>query len=174
MASHFDDIEPALPPHAHSETQPRTSKRPSATVAFDVDPAYSYTGWGINPTPPPKKKWHETPFWNKMKSGIPAPIAHRTARIGSWLGGDGESKVNSIVPFFPHIQTFHSRIFAQLPKLARAGILICAFMLWLVLFGVLLSKDSLPSNIGGFGTPIRLSCTARLWCVIGRRVLEFY
>jgi hypothetical protein len=47
-------------------------------------------------------------------------------------------------------------------------------MLWLVLFGVLLSKDSLPSNIGGFGTPIRLSCTARLWCVLGRRVLELY
>lgn len=36
-------------------------------------------------------------------------------------------------------------------------------MLWLVIFGVILSNDSLPRDIGGFGPPIRLSCTARLW-----------
>ena len=163
MASHFDDIEPALPPHAHSEIQPRASKGPSATVAFYVDPNRSHTGWGVDHAPPSKRKWHETPFWDRLKSSIPAPIAHRAARVGSWLNGDGQSKPNSIVPLFAPVQTFHVRKFAQLPKLARAGILICVFMLWLVVFGVLLSKDSLPSDIGGFGTPIRLSCTARLW-----------
>ncbi|KAJ4344729.1 uncharacterized protein N0V89_012473 [Didymosphaeria variabile] len=32
-----------------------------------------------------------------------------------------------------------------------------------LIFGVILSKDSLPRDNGGLGAPVRLSCTARLW-----------
>lgn len=146
------DIEPALPPHAHSAIPSRASKGPSATAEHELLPASS-----------PEKKWHESAAWKKVQDRIPAPIARHARRAVCWLKGGEAPKTNVIAPVLARIQTAHSWQFARLPQLARACLFICAFMLWLVVFGVVLSKNSLPGDIGGFGAPVRLSCTARLW-----------
>lgn len=146
------DIEPALPPHAHSTTPSREPKGHLATAEHEVDPASSS-----------EKKWHESAAWKQVQDRIPAPITHHARRVVCWLKGGESPKTNVIAPVFARIQTAHTRHFARLPPLARACLFICAFMLWLVVFGVVLSKNSLPGDIGGFGAPVRLSCTARLW-----------
>ncbi|KAF1973955.1 hypothetical protein BU23DRAFT_463103 [Bimuria novae-zelandiae CBS 107.79] len=152
------DIEPAHPPHADSR---QSSKHPLSTAQSNI--ISSNTGWGIDPTPPSEKKWRESPGWKGFKSKVPQPLARRAIRVWSWLKGDDSPQANRIIPFFENIQTFHTRQFARLPKLARACVFVCTFMLWLVIFGVILSKDSLPKNIAGFGAPVRLACAARLW-----------
>ncbi|KAJ4301204.1 hypothetical protein N0V90_003295 [Kalmusia sp. IMI 367209] len=108
-------------------------------------------------------QWHQSPRWQRLESKIPSPIALRVRKVIQWTRGPQPPKVNRIKPFFERIQTFHIRLFARLPRFARVCVFICAFMLWLVLFGVILSKYSLPKDIGGFGAPVRLSCVNRLW-----------
>ena len=111
-----------------------------------------------------EKKWHESPRWQKVKDRIPKPIARPASKVISWLKAEnGSKKASQIEPLYPRIQTYHTRQFARFPKFARACIFICAFMLWLVIFGVILSGGSLPRDIGGFGAPVRLACTAKLW-----------
>ncbi|KAK7184805.1 hypothetical protein DPSP01_002225 [Paraphaeosphaeria sporulosa] len=147
------DIEPAgVPPYGL-----QSSKEPRVGIEMHS------TDFSSQETSPENRPWHDHPHWKKIKSKVPAPVAARTRKVSQWFRGPESAKPNRITPLFEPIQIFHIRLFSRLPTFARGCIFVCAFMLWLVIFGVILSKDSLPSDIGGFGPPVRLSCTARLW-----------
>jgi phosphatidylserine synthase len=70
-----------------------------------------------------------------------------------------------IDPIFERIQTLPVRLLARLPRWMRVCIYAIACVVWTVLFGVIITNYSLPTNFAGFGSPVGLSCVASLWYV---------
>jgi hypothetical protein len=90
-------------------------------------------------------------------------LARWSRKAVAWAQGPRPAKEYSITPFFERWQTLPTRLLARLPKWLR----ICSYgllcILWTVIFAVVISDRSLPSDIGGFGAPVRLSCVNNLW-----------
>ena len=112
----------------------------------------------------PRHRSTFAPQWRRrVQEKIPAPIVHYGNKVVSWVKGPAPPRIYRITPFFEHWQTFPVRFLARLPKWLRICIYAIVCILWIVLFGVILSDYSLPSNIGGFGAPVRLDCVDELW-----------
>ncbi|KAF2109117.1 hypothetical protein BDV96DRAFT_503311 [Lophiotrema nucula] len=109
----------------------------------------------------------QTPgYWraaHQKLPSIPTPVAHRWRQVTAWIKGPQPPQKYAIKPLFEAIQAAPIRLLSHLPRYIRLALFVCAFALWVAIFVTILSKDSLPSNIGGFGAPVRLSCIARLW-----------
>ncbi|KAF2683460.1 hypothetical protein K458DRAFT_305534 [Lentithecium fluviatile CBS 122367] len=126
-----------------------------------------------------RAQWRDSPRWKRVHDHIPPPLSRAGYKVAQWVRGPQPPKEYRIKPLFESVQTFPIRLLGRLPRLARICVYICAFMLWIIVFGVLLRKFGLPNDFVGFGTPVRLSCVARLWsdarsCGIdGRNCLPF-
>jgi hypothetical protein len=107
--------------------------------------------------------WLDSPQWKTIEKKIPTHISRCARKVGRWLRGPQPAKKNQIKPLFEPVQTFHIRLFARLPKFVRLLLFVGAFVLWIVVFGEILSNHGLPHDIGGFGAPVKLSCTNKLW-----------
>lgn len=110
--------------------------------------------------------WYESARWKDVERKLPTPLTRCTRAVWNWLNGPQPSRRHRIKPFFEPVQTFHTRLLARLPRVFRICIFVAAFMLWIVVFGVVLKNHSLPSDIAGFGAPVKLSCTNKLWYVL--------
>lgn len=104
-------------------------------------------------------------FRRKMERTIPRPVVDIPKKIMNWVRGPEPPRIYKITPFFERWQTLPVRTFARLPRWLRICIFGIACILWITIFGVVVSGYSLPSNIGGFGAPVRLACVANLWYV---------
>lgn len=111
----------------------------------------------------PRHQSRFAPQWRKIEEKVPAPVT-RWARKGvRWIKGPEPSRTYRITPVLERWQTLPVRLLARLPKWLRICIYGIACILWIVIFGVVISDYSLPTNIGGFGAPVRLSCVNNLW-----------
>jgi hypothetical protein len=106
-----------------------------------------------------------TPRRQKLWNRIPQRVAKPLRKAVDWIKGPQPPRVHFIKPLFEPVQTFPGRFLARLPKAVRFGLLFLTFFLWVVLFGVILSKFGFPKDIAGYGAPVRLSCINRLWYV---------
>lgn len=104
--------------------------------------------------------------WETLRGRLPAPIVRYTGKAVEWIRGPQPPKTYRIDPLFENIQTLPIRLLGRLPKIPRLAILFLAFVIWVVVFGVIISGRGLPADIGGFGRPVRLACTTRLWYVL--------
>lgn len=100
-----------------------------------------------------------------MKEKLPGPLTRGFRKVSAWIKGPEAPVLHRIVPLFEPVQTFPARLVARLPKTVRFCLFAVGFVLWVVLFGVIISSFSLPADLAGYGTPVRLGCAAQLWCV---------
>jgi hypothetical protein len=112
----------------------------------------------------PPRHSADAPSWKQqLRRRTPAPLARWSRKAVAWVKGPEPAKKYSITPLFERWQTLPIRLVARLPKWLR----ICSYgilcILWIVIFAVVISDRSLPSDIGGFGAPVRLSCVNNLW-----------
>lgn len=105
------------------------------------------------------------PAWQrKIEQYTPAPVARWGRKVGEWVKGPKPPrKKYAIHAWFERWQTLPTRSLARLPKWMRVGIYGIACILWIVIFAVVISDGALPSDIGGFGAPVKLSCENNLW-----------
>ncbi|KAF2744161.1 hypothetical protein M011DRAFT_450097 [Sporormia fimetaria CBS 119925] len=129
----------------------------SDTSQFGVSGPASTAPSRVNRYPFFRKQWDT--FYTKL----PAPVRRYGGKAVVWVKGPNPPEVNRIKPFLERIQTFPIRIFNRLSKIARFSVLSAVSIMWAIIFGVILSHYGLPSDIAGFGPPVRLSCTNRLW-----------
>lgn len=104
-----------------------------------------------------------TKTWTKAQNKLPAPVTLWSRNATGWIKGPEPAVLHSINPLFEHVQTLPARLVARLPKPVRFCLFAAAFLLWIVLFGVIISDFSLPTNLAGYGAPVRLGCAAQLW-----------
>jgi hypothetical protein len=119
----------------------------------------------LEPQPQPK-------FLARPRSWIsthtPAPLTHCCRKVTAWIKGPVPPRTHHITPFFERAQTYPSRLVARLPRGVRACVYAAACVLWVVLFGTIITQFGSSGNqIGdggqGLGTPIKLSCVASMW-----------
>lgn len=101
--------------------------------------------------------------WAKFEAKLPAAVPQANRKIVSWMRGPEPTKVHHITPLLERIQTWPIRLLARLPRWIRACIYAVGFVLWAVLFGVILTNYSMPTNLAGFGAAVPLSCVTNLW-----------
>ncbi|KAF3052952.1 hypothetical protein E8E11_005126 [Didymella keratinophila] len=127
----------------------------------------------------PTRRSFVTKTWRKAEGRLPTPVTLWSRKAIGWIKGPEQPVLHRVNPLFELIQTYPARLVARLPKPVRFGLFAAAFILWVVLFGVIISDFSLPTNLAGYGAPVRLGCTAQLWpnaqsCgVDGRNCLPF-
>jgi hypothetical protein len=111
----------------------------------------------------PRQRSSITKAWEKAERRLPTPVTRWGRKAINWIKGPEPPTLHRINPLFEHIQTFPARLVARLSKSLRFCLFAAAFILWVVLFGVIISEYSLPTNIAGYGAPVRLGCVAQLW-----------
>lgn len=103
-----------------------------------------------------------TKTWTRAERRLPPPLTRWTRKAIRWIKGP-EPTLHRIKPLLEPVQAFPAGIIAHLSKPIRFCIFAAAFVLWVVLFGVIISDFSLPADLAGYGAPVRLGCTAQLW-----------
>ncbi|KAF3005718.1 hypothetical protein E8E13_006058 [Curvularia kusanoi] len=104
-----------------------------------------------------------TKQWRKVEEKLPAPVTRWSRKASAWIQGPEPPRSHRIQPLFEPIQTYLPRLIQRLPKTVRFCVFAAGFVLWLVLFGVIISDFSLPTDLAGYGAPVRLGCAAQLW-----------
>ena len=113
--------------------------------------------------PQSHQKSFVTKTWRRTERKLPTPVTRWIHKAVAWVKGPEPPALHRINPLFEPIQTSPARLIARLPKPVRFCLFTAAFVLWIVLFGVIISNFSLPTNLAGYGAPVRLSCAAQLW-----------
>jgi hypothetical protein len=103
--------------------------------------------------------------WTNLEARLPAPVARCSRKTVAWFKGPEPPKIYHITPFLERFQSFPVRLLGRLPRWVRACIFLVAFVLWAVLFAVILTNFSTPTNFAGYGAPVALSCVTTLWYV---------
>ncbi|KAF2034629.1 hypothetical protein EK21DRAFT_56046 [Setomelanomma holmii] len=112
----------------------------------------------------PRQRSLKTPrICTRLEGKLPEPIVRCGRTVAKWLEGPKPPRQHRIKPLLEWVQTFPARLLGRLPAWARLLVYIVLFVIWAVAFGVILTNYSLPSNIGGFGAPVPLSCVTNLW-----------
>jgi hypothetical protein len=114
---------------------------------------------------PHQQTRHISRVWTRLEAKLPAPIVRWNHTLAGWIKGPEPPTRYRINPIFERIQTLPVRLLARLPRWIRVCIYAVACVLWAVLFGVILTNYSLPTNFAGFGAPVPLSCVTNLWYV---------
>lgn len=104
-------------------------------------------------------------IWTQFVAKLPAPVTRCSRKVVDWTKGPQPPRPYTITPLLERFQTLPVRLLGRLPPWARLCIYAVAFVLWAVLFAVILTNYSLPTNFAGFGAPVALSCVSNLWYV---------
>jgi hypothetical protein len=145
---------------------------PSASTSFTPDGTRSKAATltprrslEVEDVVPRQRTHHVSRIWRRLEAKLPAPIARWSRTSVGWIKGPEPPMRHRIDPIFERIQTLPVRLLARLPRWMRVCIYAIACVVWTVLFGVIITNYSLPTNFAGFGSPVGLSCVASLWYV---------
>jgi hypothetical protein len=108
-------------------------------------------------------EFHAPRMWTRLHAKLPAPLLRLNHQAGLWLKGPEPPKIQRITPLLERIQTLPVRLLARLPRWMRVCIYLTTLVVWAVLFGVIITNYSMPTNLAGFGAPVALSCVTSLW-----------
>ncbi|KAG9196499.1 hypothetical protein G6011_01620 [Alternaria panax] len=112
----------------------------------------------------PHHQLGRTPPWTrKLRDCTPAPVVRWSRKVGAWAKGPKPPSRLTITPVLERWQTLPVRLLARLPGWMRICIYAVTCALWIIVFAVVLSNGRLPSDIGGLGAPVKLSCVNNLW-----------
>lgn len=128
----------------------------STSLPVDVE----HDNHHITPAGPQEKSGGK---WSTVEQQLPAPIVRCGRKLIDWVKGPVPRHTYTINPLLKPAQETPIRLLRRLPWWVRVCVYIIACILWIVLFALLLTRFSLPSDIAGFGPPLSLSCVANLW-----------
>lgn len=111
----------------------------------------------------PRRRSFVTKSWRAVERKLPAPVTRWSRKAIAWINGPEPPVLHRITPLLEPVQTYPARLIGRLSRPLRFCLFAAAFVLWVVLFGVIISDFSLPTNLAGYGAPVRLGCAAQLW-----------
>ncbi|KAL1793214.1 hypothetical protein ACET3X_008196 [Alternaria dauci] len=121
------------------------------------------SGQNIAHVAPHRQSRRTLPWTRKLGECTPAPVARWSRKAVEWVQGPKPPSRYTITPFLERWQTLPVRLLARWPEWVRTCIYAIACVVWIVIFAVVVSDGALPSDIGGFGAPVKLSCVNNLW-----------
>ncbi|EOD46866.1 LCCL domain-containing protein [Neofusicoccum parvum] len=96
---------------------------------------------------------------------VPKSLQRVVNSVATWVKGPQPPRPYKITPFFPQIQEAPPRLLDKyLPKRKqKAWLLVAFYALWLLCFSLVLRKSAFSTEIGDYGSPVRLTCLSRFW-----------
>lgn len=101
----------------------------------------------------------------RVADRIPASIRRASKAVVTWVKGPQPPRPYKIHPYFPRIQEAPLRLLDRYaPKrMQRFWLLMLFYFSWLLCFSLILWKSSFASDVKGYGSPVRIGCTATFW-----------
>ncbi|KAF3009470.1 hypothetical protein E8E13_002592 [Curvularia kusanoi] len=96
---------------------------------------------------------------------VPPRMQRAWKSVKTWAKGPQPPRPWKIQPFLPKIQTAPIRILeAFFPKRKqKVALLIAFYAAWILSFSLVLHKSAFSADVPGYGPPVRIGCTQRLW-----------
>jgi hypothetical protein len=100
-----------------------------------------------------------------MLKYVPTRVQRTSKAISRWIKGPQPPRPWKIQPYFPTIQYAPVQyLHNYFPKRKQKVVLLIFFYIcWLLCFGVVLHRSAFASDIPGYGSPVRITCTDRFW-----------
>ncbi|KAF2140398.1 uncharacterized protein K452DRAFT_230799 [Aplosporella prunicola CBS 121167] len=101
----------------------------------------------------------------KAPGYVPKSVQRFVNAAGTWIKGPQPPRPYKITPFFPAIQTAPQRLLDRYaPKRKqKVWLLVGFYVTWFLCFSLVLRKSAFSSEIEGYGSPVRITCTTRFW-----------
>jgi hypothetical protein len=109
---------------------------------------------------------HTTHSWqDRIADRIPPGIQRAWAATKKWVKGPQPPRIYTITPYFPKVQHTPLAVLDHYAprKTHRALLLALIYAAWLLSFSLALWRSSFAAQIPGYGSPTRLSCSAKYW-----------
>ncbi|KAI7262072.1 hypothetical protein KC345_g9556 [Hortaea werneckii] len=96
---------------------------------------------------------------------IPPQLHYAWEKTVEWVKGPNPPRIFKIEPLFPQIQHAPIELLDRYaPKrIQRFGLLALVMACWLFAFSMILRASSFTASIPRYGSPVRLSCSAKYW-----------
>ncbi|RMY69616.1 hypothetical protein D0863_06350 [Hortaea werneckii] len=96
---------------------------------------------------------------------IPPQLHYAWEKTVEWVKGPNPPRIFKIEPLFPQIQHAPIELLDRYaPKrIQRFGLLALVIACWLFAFSMILRASSFTASIPRYGSPVRLSCSAKYW-----------
>lgn len=107
-----------------------------------------------------------TSSWrNSIAERLPPGAKRAWAATVKWVKGPQPPRIYRINPIFPKVQHTPIALLDRYAprKIHRFALLVLLYFAWLLSFSLVLWRSSFAAHIPGYGSPVRLSCTARYW-----------
>ncbi|KAF2090890.1 LCCL domain-containing protein [Saccharata proteae CBS 121410] len=149
----------AAPQHSHYRDSSPTHPDPDAPAASLEQVGYrdSYDGGDDEDLLPPTAA--QAPKY------VPRSVQRFTNKVAVWIKGPQPPRPYRIHPFFPQVQEAPIRLLEKVAPKRRhkVWLLVAFYALWLLCFSLVLRKSAFATDIPGYGSPVRIGCTARFW-----------
>ncbi|KAA8647133.1 hypothetical protein EYZ11_012148 [Aspergillus tanneri] len=90
-------------------------------------------------------------------------FSHAVSMIRAWIKGPSPPRKYHITPWFYHAQTAPGRLIERYFPRAKVWLLLACVGAWGVIFIGAIHMSVAGQEIPGYGSPVKLSCQARLW-----------
>ncbi|KAF5663295.1 LCCL domain-containing protein [Fusarium heterosporum] len=109
--------------------------------------------------PPTPRFIQDESSWKRWK-WVPYPVRRSVNWIVKWSHGPKDPQPYRIKPFFPAVQEYPLYVLDRfLPQLKhRAWLVFFYFSIWIITFALVKRRDSVASEIEGWGTPQTIGC----------------
>ncbi|KAL1304224.1 hypothetical protein AAFC00_000644 [Neodothiora populina] len=139
------DQDTLLPPDSIEQLPPPSAS--SQSIQFNVEQPKQHT------------------ILASMARLLPERVKTTSSAIVTWVKGPQPPRIYKIRPIFPAVQHTPIRLLDRYaPKrMQRFWLLIFWYFLWILSFSLMLHRSSFASDVKGYGSPVRLGCTASFW-----------
>ena len=96
---------------------------------------------------------------------VPKSVQRVINSVATWIKGPQPPRPYKIRPFFPAVQNAPVRLLDRyLPKRRqKIWLLVAFYVVWLLSFSLVLRRSAFSTEIAGYGSPVRVSCSSRVW-----------
>ncbi|KAK8239005.1 hypothetical protein HDK77DRAFT_283467 [Phyllosticta capitalensis] len=96
---------------------------------------------------------------------VPKSVQRVINSVATWIKGPQPPRPYKIRPFFPAVQNAPVRLLDRyLPKRRqKIWLLVAFYVVWLLSFSLVLRRSAFSTEIAGYGSPVRVSCSSRFW-----------
>lgn len=141
------------------------SSEPTSRTGGSLHDALDIDSDDNDDRPPQGSKSFWTRALQSWADAIPKPLKRAAAATIQWTKGPDPPRQWHIKPLFPPLQTAPTRLLDQyVPKRKhKACLLVGFYSFWTLIFTVVLDRSAFSSEVVGYGSPVRLSCSSRYW-----------
>lgn len=155
-----DPIEVGVVPVSASASASELDDRTRDNATHNDSPLETQNHLQVDDSDPPTPRFiQDESSWKRWK-WVPYPVRRSANWVVKWSHGPKDPQPYRIKPFFPAVQEYPLYTIERfLPKLKhRVWLVLFYLSIWIVTFALVKRRDTIASEIEGWGTPQTIGC----------------